>query len=429
MEILFAVVIFTILLVIGVPIVFVIGITAFLAILMMGSVSPVIVFQTMFNSLDSFILLAVPLFILAANLMNSGKLSEKLISFTNSLVGHIKGGLAHSNVVVSMLFGGISGSPVADTAGLGKIFIPNMVKEGYSKGTAIAVTATSSTMGNIIPPSIGLIIYASLASTSVGALFLAGVIPGILIGLAMMVTIYIQSFKHDYPRHERVKIKEIFKRFIQILPALLTPVLIIGGIVLGIATATEAAIIACIYTFILGMFFYKNIKWKDIPEILYDTIKLSSAALFALATAGALAKFLGYFQFSKYVSVFFSNELGSTAIFMAIVVIFFLLIGTFLDATPALYLFVPLVLPASNALGIDPILLGIVITICLSIGLVTPPYGLCLLIATNIANYKTGRAFMYAIPYVISLLVVLVLIIIFPEIATWLPKLLRPDWF
>lgn len=420
---------FLLLLILGVPIAFVLGIVSFVGIFMLDSIPLITVVQKMFTSLDSFVLLAVPLFILAANLMNGGKISEKLIQFAIALVGHIRGGLAHANVVVSMFFAGISGSSQADTAGVGKILIPSMMKEGYSKEISVATTAASSTIGVIIPPSIPMVIYASLSGASVGGLFLAGVVPGILIGLAMMILIYFFSIRNGYPVHARTKLKELWKLTIQSVPALLTPFIIIVGIVGGIVTATEAAILACIYAFILGKFVYRTIKWKEIPDILFDTLKLSSMSLFALSTASALGELLSYYQVGQKAAEFFAQQLPYTWVFLLIIVLLFLFLGTFMDAIPAMILFVPVILPAAQNLGVDSVHLGLVIVVCLAIGLVTPPYGLCLLLASHIARLSVTRSFVAVLPFIGVTLIVLLLITFLPEVALWLPKMLRPDWF
>ncbi len=288
--------------------------------------------QKMFNGLNSFTLLAVPLFILAANLMNEGEITEKLIDCCNSLVGHLRGGLAYSNVLVSMIFAGISGSSQADTAGVGKIFIPAMEKQGYDKGTSVGVTAASSTLGSIIPPSITMVVYAGIANVSTGALFMSGLVPGILLGLAMMAVVKYYSKRKNFPKCDRVPFKEVCRRTFQSLPALLTPIILIGGIVSGLFTPTESAAFACIYALLVGIFFYKTIKVKNLPRILIETMKLSSLSLFALATANALGELLAYYQLNVIVQNFFANMPGGRLVFLLVVVAFFMFVGTFMDA-------------------------------------------------------------------------------------------------
>jgi tripartite ATP-independent transporter DctM subunit len=409
-------IIFIVLMFIGVPIAFVIGITSLIGISAVPGITIITMPMKMFNGLNSFVLVAVPLFILAANIMNRGELSRKLIDFSVALVGTIRGGLALSNVLVSMLFAGISGASQADTAGIGKILIPNMMRTGYDDKMSVGVTAASSTIGVIIPPSIPMIIYAGLANISVGALFLAGIVPGILIGLIMMIVVYIISVRKGIPKYKTTSLKKIVKLFLNTLPALLTPVIIIGGIITGFFTATEAAAIATLYALLVGFFVYKTIKIRDLPLILTDTLKLSCLSLFALSTASALGELLGYFELGQLVERLFTTYMNQPILFLVIIVLFYLFIGTFMDSIPAMILFVPVVLPTALRLGIDPLHLGIVTVITLAIGLVTPPYGLCLLIASSIAKLPIEKSFKAVLPYISIELLVLLLIVFYPQL-------------
>jgi tripartite ATP-independent transporter DctM subunit len=420
---------FIILMLIGVPIAFVIGIVALLGIMNVPYIPEVTVPVKMLNGIDSFVLLAVPLFILAANLMNSGKISQKLIDLSLTIVGPIRGGLAHANILVSMIFAGVSGAAQADTAGVGKILIPNMKNKGYDTETAVAVTAASSTIGVIIPPSIPMIIFAGLTNASVGALFLGGLVPGILIGLGMMAFVYFMAIKNNYPRYERASVKKFLKLVYETLPALFTPIIIIGGIISGFFTATEAAAVASLYTLLISMFIYKTLKLKDLPKILIDTLALSSLSLFALAAASALGELMSYYQLSSYANDFFINGVGEKWIFIVIIIAFFLFIGTFMDAIPAMILFVPVILPAATLFGMDPVHLGLIVVITLAIGLITPPYGLCLLLAAKIGDLSIERSLVAVIPYILIILVVLVFVAFFPSIAFYLPKMINPELF
>ncbi|MEQ6376728.1 TRAP transporter large permease [Bacillaceae bacterium S4-13-56] len=420
---------FIILLFIGVPIAFVIGIVALLGIINIEYIPEMTVPMKMLNGLDSFVLLAVPLFILAANLMNSGKISEKMIQLALAIVGPIRGGLAHANILVSMMFAGVSGASQADTAGVGKILIPSMIKNGYDKGTAVGVTAASSTIGVIIPPSIPMIIFAGIANASVGSLFLGGIVPGVLIGFGMMLFTYILAVKRNYPKSARTEFTKFLKLLLETLPALLTVVIIIGGIISGLFTATEAAAIASLYTLLISMFFYKTLKLKDLPKILLDTLALSSLSLFALATASALGELMSYYQLGTVAQEFFANNIGSKTIFIIILIGFFLFIGTFMDAIPAMILFVPVILPTALQFGIDPVHLGLIVIITLAIGLVTPPYGLCLLLAAKIGDLSIERSFKSVIPYITIVLIVLIFIAFFPDIAFYIPKMINPNLF
>lgn len=417
------VVLFLALMFIGVPIAFVIGIIALVGIMSVPNIPEVTMPMKMLNGIDSFVLLAVPLFILAANLMNHGKISQKLIDLAMTMVGHIRGGLAQSNILVSMMFAGVSGAAQADTAGVGKILIPNMKRKGYDTETAVAVTAASSTIGVIIPPSIPMIIFAGMANVSVGALFLAGIVPGILVGVGMMIFVYFLARKRNFEKSERAKFSEFLKLAFESLPALFTPVIIIGGIITGFFTATEAAAVASLYTLIIGLFVYKTIKVKDLPGILQDTLALSSLSLFALAAASALGELLSYFRVSVIAQQFFTDYIGSEWLFLLIVILFFLFIGTFMDAIPAMILFVPIILPSALTFGIDPVHLGLVVVITLAIGLITPPYGLCLLLAAKIGNLSIERSVVAVLPYLAIVLIVLLLVAYVPSIALWIPSM------
>ncbi|OIU72746.1 C4-dicarboxylate ABC transporter permease [Rossellomorea aquimaris] len=420
---------FLVLMLIGVPIAFVIGVVALLGIFTVPYIPEVTVPMKMLNGIDSFVLLAVPLFILAANLMNHGKISQKLIDLSLTMVGHIRGGLAHANILVSMIFAGVSGAAQADTAGVGKILIPNMKKQGYDTETAVGVTAASSTIGVIIPPSIPMIIFAGLTNASVGALFLGGIVPGILIGLGMMLFIYIMALKKGYPRSKRATFSQFFKLVYETVPALITPIIIIGGIISGFFTPTEAAAVACLYTLLICMFFYKTMKLSDLPKIIMETLALSSLSLFALAAASALGELMSYYQLSVKAQEFFVNNVGSEWVFILIIIAFFLFIGTFMDAIPAMILFVPVILPTANLFGMDPVHLGLIVVITLAIGLVTPPYGLCLLLAAKIGNLSIEKSFTAVMPYILIILVVLLFVAFLPGVAFYIPKLINPGLF
>lgn len=423
------VVMFIVFVAIGVPISFALGVVSFTGIMALPAIPNTVVFSKMFNGLNSFTLLAVPLFILAANLMNEGAITEKLIRCCTAAVGHFRGGLAYANVLVSMIFAGISGSSQADTAGVGKIFIPSMESEGYDKGTSVGVTAASSTLGSIIPPSITMVVFAGIANVGTGALFMTGIVPGILLGLAMMAVVKYYSKKKNFPKGDKVPAKEVVRQTLESLPALMTPIILIGGIVTGLFTPTESAAFACIYALIVGIFFYKTIKIKNLPRILIETMKLSSLSLFALATANALGELLSYYQLNVFVQQFFVNMPGGSLLFLLVVVAFFMFVGTFMDAVPAMILFVPIILPSAIALGISPIMLGLIVVVTLALGLVTPPYGLCLLIASSISGITIEDAFKGALPYFLSSLVVLALLIIFPNFWLSIPMTLFPGLF
>ncbi|MGX8705055.1 MAG: TRAP transporter large permease [bacterium] len=423
------VIMFVFLVAIGTPIAFALGLVSFTGIACLPSIPNMVVFTKMFNGLNSFTLLAVPLFILAANLMNEGGITEKLIECICDLVGHWKGGLAHANVLVSMVFAGISGSSQADTSGVGKIFIPSMEKQGYDKGTSVGVTAASSTLGSIIPPSITMVVYSGIANVSTGALFMSGIVPGILLGVAMMAVIVLYSGKKNFPQSPRVPVKVALIHTLKSLPALMTPIILIGGIVSGLFTPTESAAFACIYALLVGIFFYRSIKVTRLPAILIETMKMASLSLFALATANALGELLSYYRLNVIAQAFFTSLPGGRFVFLMVVVAFFLFVGTFMDAVPAMILFVPIILPSATALGLSPIILGLIIIVTLALGLVTPPYGLCLLLACNISGTTIEEGFKGTLPYFLSSLLILFLLILFPNFWLAIPKAVFPALF
>ena len=423
------VIMFVVLVAIGTPIAFALGLVSFTGIACLPSIPNMVVFTKMFNGLNSFTLLAVPLFILAANLMNEGGITDKLIECICDLVGHWKGGLAHANVLVSMVFAGISGSSQADTSGVGKIFIPAMEKQGYDKGTSVGVTAASSTLGSIIPPSITMVVYSGIANVSTGALFMSGIVPGILLGVALMLVVVFYSKRKNFPQSPRVPVKTAIMHTLKSLPALMTPIILIGGIVSGLFAPTESAAFACIYALLVGIFFYRTIKIRRLPAILIETMKMASLSLFALATANALGELLSYYRLNVIAQQFFTSLPGGRFIFLLVVVAFFLFVGTFMDAVPAMILFVPIILPSAVALNLSPIILGLIIIVTLALGLVTPPYGLCLLLACNISGTTIEEGFKGALPYFLSSLAVLFLLILFPNFWLAIPKAIFPALF
>lgn len=416
MSILFVTALFIILILIGIPIAFSIAISALVGIGTISGIPNTMIPMKMFYGLNSYVLLAVPLFVLTATIMNQGNISRKLIDFSLGIVGRCPGGLGHANVMVSMLFAGVSGSSQADTAGIGKILIPNMIDKGYSREMAVGVTAASSTIGSIIPPSITMVIYGGLTNSSVGKLFIGGMLPGIAIGIGMMVFIYYVAVKETLPREEKMPWIVFFQLFKDSIPALITPLIIIGGIVFGIFTPTEAAAFSAIYAYFVSAYYYKTITYKDLPKIFIETLKLSCLSLFALAAASALGEFLGYFRINVAVAQFFNEIGGSQYLFLGLVILFFLFVGTFMDAIPAMVLFVPVIYPIAQSMGIDAIQLGVVIIITLSIGLVTPPYGLCLLIASVIGDLPIDKSFKASLPYLIIILLVLAFVVFVPAI-------------
>jgi len=415
---------FVLLITLGVPIAFVIGIISLAGISTIPFIPNLTVFMKMFNGLNSFVLLAIPLFILAANIMNHGKITEMLVKFCIALTGSVRGGLAHANILVSMIFAGVSGSSQADTAGVGKMLIPAMIETGYDKENSVGVTAASSTIGVIIPPSIPMVVYSGLTNASVAALFIGGMVPGILVGLVMMLIVHILGERKNFPRYEKAAPGEVGRLFRESFPALLTPLIIVGGITTGWYTPTEAAAFASVYAMLISLFYYKTLRIREMPGIIKETLKLSSLSLFALATASALGELLGYYKASDHVAGFFAAHVGNPEMFMLIVIAFFLFVGTFMDAIPAMILFMPVILPYALKLGISSVHLGVVVVMTLALGLVTPPYGLCLLIASSIADLSIEKSFIGVLPYISALMIIILVVAMFPNVAFFLPKML-----
>lgn len=420
---------FLFLVLLRVPVAFALGISTIPLVLLELRLTPFIVLDRMFQSYSSFILLAVPFFLLAANLMNSGKTTDKLIDLARVLTGWMPGGLGHVNVAVSMLFAGISGSSTADAAGCGKILIPAMEREGYDKRFAIAITACSSVMGVIVPPSILMVVWGGVMQTSVGALFLAGAVPGVMIGLALMATVYGYAKVYNYPIIGTPTLRDVMTAFKGSALAMLTPVLVVGGIVGGIVTPTESAIIAAIYSLILGMFVYRTVSLRDLGGIFYETGRFASISLFAIGTATAFGWLLAFYGVPRLiVDVMTAWEFGTfgTALVIAGLFLFF---GLFIDAIPTIIILGTVLMPVANAADIHPIVFAIIGIVSLAFGLVTPPYGLCLLIASSIGGMNVVQVMRDVIIILLPMLFILLLIILFPQLALWLPQQLMPQAF
>lgn len=420
---------FLVLIFIRIPVAFALGLATLPVVLLELRLTPFIVLDRMFQSYNSFILLAVPFFLLAANLMNSGKVTDRLIELARVLTGWMPGGLGHVNVAVSMLFAGISGSSTADAAGIGKILIPAMQKEGYDTRFAVAITACSSVMGVIIPPSILMIVWGGVMQVSVGALFLGGAIPGLMIGLALMATVYGFAKARNYPVTATPHWGEFWAAWKGAALALLTPVFVIGGIVGGLVTPTESAIIAAGYALILGMFVYRTVTPKDLGFILYDTARFAAISLFAIGTASAFGWLLSFYDAPRLiVGVLTAWDFGAfgTALLIALL---FLLFGLFIDAIPTIIILGTVLMPVAQAGGVDPIAFAIIGIVSLAFGLVTPPYGLCLLISAAIGGLNVVQALREVVLILAPMLVILILLAAFPEIILWLPKTVMPGAF
>jgi len=409
-------------LVMGIPIVFVLastGITLFL----LGNNDLIIFPQRLIAGTNSFPLMAIPLFILAGELMNIGGITNRIFDFARALVGHIRGGLGHANVVASMVFAGMSGAAVADTAGLGTVEIKAMKDQNYDPEFSAAVTVASSTIGPIIPPSINFILYGSLASVSTGALFLGGIIPGILMGISMMILVYVLAVRRNYPKEQRASAQLLWSTFIRAFFPLLTPAIILGGIFLGIATPTEASVMAVVYALILGTFVYRQIKWKDFYEIFLRTSIITGSILLIIGVASPFGFMLAKMQIPQIMAQAFFGLTDNTIIIWIMILALLLLLGCFMDATAIMIVLVPILLPTLTAFQIDLVHFGVVMSLALAIGLITPPVGLCLFLGSQIAEVPLDRVIKATIPFFIPLVAVLILITFIPQIVTFIPKL------
>lgn len=424
LEALILITAFLLFLAMRVPVAYAIGLAALLTLISVLPVLPSVTTfaQRMATSLDSFTLLAIPFFILAGQVMNRGGIAVRLINFAKAMIGPLPGGLAFVNIIACMLFGAISGSAVAAASAIGGFMNPQMEAEGYDKSFSAAVNITSATTGLIIPPSNILIIY-SLASggVSIAALFLAGYIPGILIGLALMLVAAVYSIYKKYPTERFVSIKVFFKRFIDALPSLLLLVVVIGGIVAGYFTATEASGIAVIYTFALA-FWYREIDFSDIKPILLETIKTSSIVLLLVATSIAMSWVLSYEQIPQAITDLLLGISDNPIMVLILINLILLFVGIFMDITPAVLIFTPIFLPIVLDLGYDPIHFGIIMIMNLCIGICTPPVGSVLFVGCSVAGLSIQKVLRPLLPLFAIMLVVLLLVTYIPDLSLWLPK-------
>jgi len=426
-SILILVILFVFLLLANVPISISIGLATVFTLLLSMPVEPAVtqVAQKIATGLDRFALLAIPFFILSGQLMGQGGIARRLINLAKAVLGTLPGGLAFVNIFACMLFGAISGSAVAATSAIGSFMIPEMNKEGFNKNFSASVNATSATTGLLIPPSNILIVY-SLASgsVSVAALFVAGYIPGILTGLSLMLVAFIISLMQRYRGSTRVRFIELVKRFFDSLLSLLLIVIVIGGIIGGIFTATEAAAIAVLYSFLLSVVIYREIGLKDIPTILKNTIVTNAVVMFLIGASMALSWMLSYENIPQTVSAALIGLTDNRIIILLIINVILLVVGTFMDATPAVLIFTPIFLPVVMQLGIDPLHFGIFLILNLCIGIVTPPVGAVLFVGCAVADTKITYIIKWLLPFFIAMIISLMLVTFIPALSMWLPSVL-----
>ncbi|WP_321991342.1 TRAP transporter large permease [Marispirochaeta aestuarii] len=420
---------FILLCLIRVPIAFAMFISSTLAIVFEGHVPLTIVVQRIWVGLNNFPLLAVPFFMVVGQLMNETGISRRLIDFSDALVGHLKGGMAHVNVVVSMIFAGISGVSSADTSGVGSVLIPAQVKAGYPRGFTAGITAASSTLGNIIPPSLMMIIYAATAGLSVGGMFLSGIIPGVLIGTLQMGYSFFVAYRLGIGGDHKFSFKRLWKHSKLAILALFIPIIVIGGIIFGIFTATEASSITVLYALVLALL-YREASLKKIYETFKTSLGLFSLSLFCVAAASLWGWVLAFYNIPEMVVEFMGNAgmLDSTYLIFLTVVIIFLVIGTFMDAIPAIIILQPIIGQITATAGINPYHMGIVVVLTLAIGLITPPYGLCLLISADLAELSIAKATRAMVPFYLISLFVLAVAVFLPDLMLWIPRVAMPNY-
>lgn len=413
------------LLAIGTPVAWSITISSLLTMLVSIPAIPAFttVAQRMATGLDSFALLAIPFFVLSGELMNKGGIAHRLIAFAKTIVGALPGGLALINVVAAMLMGAIAGSAMASASAMGSILGPEMEKEGYSKEFGVAVNITSATTGLVIPPSNVLIVY-SLASggVSIAALFLAGYIPGILTGLFLMIVASLYAKKKGYKTGKRSTLRQVFKTFVDAFPSLLLLVIVIGGIVAGIFTATEASAIAVLYTLILGMY-YKEISFKNLPQVLLDASATTAIVMLLIGASMSMSWVLSYENIPQEISNVLLNVSNNPIVVLLIINLLLLFVGIFMDMTPAVLIFTPIFLPVVTKLGMDPVHFGIVMVLNLCIGLCTPPVGSVLFVGVGIAKTSIQKVVKPLLPFFLAMIFALFLVTYFPQLTLWLPKM------
>ena len=406
----------------GVPVAFSLGLSS-LVYLVVADIPLNVIPQRMFGGLNSFVLLCIPGFILAGNLMNAGGITDRIIRFANNVFGHIRGGLGLANVGSSMGFAGISGTALADTASIGSVMIPAMKKEGYGAGFSAAVTASSSTVGPIIPPSLPLIIVGTLASLSIGDLFLAGALPGLLLGIGLMIPTYLISVKRNYPKGERQSLKAIWKSFTGAFWAILMTVIILYGILGGFFTPTEASVVAVLYAFVIGIFVYKELPIRKIPEIMLSSMTSTASIMLLVGFANLFGWIMVREQIPQLVAETILGISTNTIIVILLVNLLLLFVGTFMETIAALVILFPVLMPVATSVGMDPTQFGIMMVLNLVIGLVTPPVGVCLFVASQIGRVPIGQTARELIPFLGVSLVVLMLVAFVPQVTLFLPNL------
>ena len=407
--------------IIGVPIGFCLGIAGLALMLFSGNTDPIIIARRMVSGVDSFTLMAIPFFMLAGEIMNRAGIVGDILRFANSIVGWFRGGLGYVNITASMLFAGVTGSAVADTSALGMLEIPMMEKSGYTKDYACAITAASSVMGPIIPPSIPMIIYGMISGTSIAKLFLAGAVPGVLIGIGLCVINAYFSKKHNFPREKRHPLKEVLRITIRALPVLMLPVIILAGILTGIFTPTEAAAVAAVYAAIIAVLIYR-MEWRVFPDIFVQASKNTCIVMLVCGAASIVTWLLTISMVPQHLATWVFGLSTSRVVILLGIMIFLLLVGCVIDLVPALFILVPVMTPMAMKLGIDPIHFGAIVVCNLCIGLISPPVGTVLYVCCSIGDIELGRLVKAIAPMLATVVAILFLVTYCPGLILFLPN-------
>jgi C4-dicarboxylate transporter DctM subunit len=413
---------FSLFLIIGIPIAFVLGLAPLMALFYEGETPLMLAAQRIFTGMDNPVLMAIPFFILAGNLMSAGGLTQRLVTFCKVLVGPVRGGLAYINVVISMIFAGITGAAVADTSAIGSILIPAMVKDGYDVDFSSAVTATSSTIGPVIPPSIPFIIYGVLGEVSIASLFLAGVIPGVLLGLFQMGVVAYYARKRNYPKGSLPSVREALRATLDAALVLMMPIIILGGILSGVFTPTESGCIAVFYAFSISFFVYRDIKLSHLPRIIIDTGTTSALVMLVIGTASIFSWLLASEEIPQSICTAILKVTHNRILILLCVNIILLIVGTFMETTASLIILTPVLLPLMIRIGIDPLHFGVILVLNLVIGLTTPPVGVCLFIACGIGKIRLERISRAILPFILASIAVLLIVTYWESLIMFIPK-------
>ncbi len=421
---------FFILVVVGAPISVALALSSVLVVLLDPNIPFWVAIQRSYNAVDNFVFLAIPFFILSGTIMNEGGITQRLMKLAMALVGHIKGGLAHVTVVVGMIFAGISGSSTAEAAAPSTVFIPPMWERGYRRNFAVAITACASSLGVIIPPSILVVVYGAVANISVGALLIAQALPGILIGLSLMAFSYVIALMYDYPRESEhwLGFRALFEGLKEaILPAGV-PIIIVGGIVGGLFTATEAGVVAVVYALFITIVVYRSLAFDRLLKAFADAGHLTAVILFCVAAASVFGWLLAFYRIPDQLTAWFLRHSSSQIVFLLLVIVLFTILGTFMDAVPAIIVFTPMLLPIGKALGVHSIHLGALIVMTMAMGNLTLPYGLCILIACSVSKFPVSQVLGILHVLIIPIALIILLTAFFPQIVLIVPRLLVPQW-